>query len=562
VPGFGLRQAGAWRMPPTMSGKPPSCGSARRAESMRGGTRIGSVLLAQILDIAKRIGNGAPQLTDALFNQAVFETTADFRDATFHGETQFDGAVFGSDAVFNRAAFSGYAGFERVTFRGFAGFGDATFDGDAGFAGAAFGGLAVFGEAAFKRDAGFAGALFRGPAWFGGASFSVDVWFDRVVFRRYAGFERAVFGEDSWFGEATFQGLANFREAEFLQARQIGPVLAHRGLILDAASFGSSVVIEVSTCALCCRGARFTRGVQFRVRWARLALDDTDFTAPCGVTGIPRLASDSLAEREQHVSRAWQRLEPQTLSELPRLLSLRRANVAGLGLSNISLADCRFAGAHSLDLLRLEADTVFALSPARLGWERRRVIADERAWRAGRRSRWAVPWWPQWLGSPPGETDPTIIAGLYRALRKGREDAKDEPGAADFYYGETEMRRRARSHGSDSTKTVPRGQAERGVLTAYWLASGYGLRAWRALAWLAALTLACAVGFHLVGFTRPPQPATYWTSLLYTFRATISLTDDQVNLSPWGQLLQAALRITGPVLLGLALLALRSRVRR
>jgi hypothetical protein len=225
--------------------------------------------------------------------------------------------------------------------------------------------------------------------------------------------------------------------------------------------------------------------------------------------------------------------------------------------------DCRFAGAHSLDLLRLEADTVFALSPARLGWERRQVIADERAWRAGRRSRWAVPRWPRWLSDPPADTDPTIIAGLYRALRKGREDAKDEPGAADFYYGETEMRRRARSHGSDTTtRTVPRGQAERGVLTAYWLVSGYGLRAWRALAWLAALTLACAAGFQFVGFTSPPQPATYWTSLLFTFRATISLTDDQVILSPWGQLLQAVLRITGPVLLGLALLALRSRVRR
>jgi hypothetical protein len=33
---------------------------------------------------------------------------------------------------------------------------------------------------------------------------------------------------------------------------------------------------------------------------------------------------------------------------------------------------------------------------------------------------------------------------LYRALRKGREDTKDEPEAADFYYGEVEMRRLAR----------------------------------------------------------------------------------------------------------------------
>ena len=167
-----------------------------------------------------------------------------------------------------------------MTFGGFAGFGDATFDGDAGFAGGAFGGMAVFGQAAFKRDAGFAGAVFRGPAWLGGASFGVDVWFDRAVFHRYAGFERTVFSVDAWFGEVTFHGLASFREANFPKARQIGPVLAHRGLVLDAVSFGSSVAIEASTCGLCCRGARFARGVQFRVRWALLALDDTDFTAP------------------------------------------------------------------------------------------------------------------------------------------------------------------------------------------------------------------------------------------------------------------------------------------
>ena len=37
--------------------------------------------------------------------------------------------------------------------------------------------------------------------------------------------------------------------------------------------------------------------------------------------------------------------------------------------------------------------------------------------------------------------EPARLAAVYRELRKGREDAKDEPGAADFYYGEMEMRR-------------------------------------------------------------------------------------------------------------------------
>jgi hypothetical protein len=71
------------------------------------------------------------------------------------------------------------------------------------------------------------------------------------------------------------------------------------------------------------------------------------------------------------------------------------------------------------------------------------------------------------------------------------------------------------------------------VLPAYWVTSGYGLRAWRALAWLVGVTAVFALGFHRFGFTRPPLPASYWTSLLYAFRSTISLTDDPVKLTAW-----------------------------
>jgi len=41
-----------------------------------------------------------------------------------------------------------------------------------------------------------------------------------------------------------------------------------------------------------------------------------------------------------------------------------------------------------------------------------------------------------------------------------------------------------------------------------------------------------------------------------------TLTDSQVTLTAWGSFFQALLRITGPVLLGLTLLALRARVKR
>src|SRR6266478_2196467 len=73
------------------------------------------------------------------------------------------------------------------------------------------------------------------------------------------------------------------------------------------------------------------------------------------------------------------------------------------------------------------------------------VLTDTAAADAGqpRPSRWADPWWPDqtdpWWPADlekPMALDPGAISGLYRALRKSREDAKDEPGAADFYYGE------------------------------------------------------------------------------------------------------------------------------
>ena len=73
---------------------------------------------------------------------------------------------------------------------------------------------------------------------------------------------------------------------------------------------------------------------------------------------------------------------------------------------------------------------------------------------SGRR-RWVAPRWPGWLDddSPERWTRGRSPA-LYRALRKGREDVKDEPGAADFYYGEMEMRRLARPPSTAASAVV------------------------------------------------------------------------------------------------------------
>ena len=143
---------------------------------------------------------------------------------------------------------------------------------------------------------------------------------------------------------------------------------------------------------------------------------------------------------------------------------------------------------------------------------------------------------------------------LYRELHKGREDAKDEPGAADFYYGECEMRR----HDPGSP------WAERLVLGAYWLLSGYALRAWRALAALAVVIGLVGVGFSRIGFHHPhPSQLVSW---LYALQASVSLEGKARQLSGQltlpGELLRVGLRFTGLVLLALAVLSVQGRVRR
>jgi len=462
----------------------------------------------------------------------------------------------------------------------------------------------LFGRATFSGDARFSEATFSGDAWFGGTTFSGD-----------ASFSEATFSGDAWFGGTTFE-----------RAREFGPLLALAALDLDAAAFDRAIRIEVSSNALSCRGTRFREGANLQVRWAEVVLDEAEFAGPSILaTAEP---NDAIKGREGELAALCQgrarlvrerskrerseqmRLE-QARSGRARIVSLRRANVGNLALSGVDLAACRFEGAHNLDGLRTEGAT-FAQPPSGWGWNKpwpfprkwtpRHVLGEEHEWRSHQADSqgWYPPeCWPPWglteSGSSRTEAPrPQQIAPIYRDLRKGREDNKDEPGAADFYYGEMEMRRqRPRSrataqptggdrlgeppdeHGGDARAdaSAPEDAAlrstplsERLILALYWLVSGYGLRASRALTALLVTVVLFAVCFWAIGFgSQPPgRSPDFIRALLFSVESTSSLfrVPDTPGLTRIGEALQIVLRLIGPLFFGLALLSLRGRVKR
>jgi hypothetical protein len=171
--------------------------------------------------------------------------------------------------------------------------------------------------------------------------------------------------------------------------------------------------------------------------------------------------------------------------------------------------------------------------------------------------RWSDPavalpeWWTRFEDSEV--TRPlraTEVAALYRQLRKGREDSKDEPGAADFYYGEMEMRRLG--------ERTERSFGEKIVLSSYWLTSGYGLRAGRAIGALATTVAVLAGLLYLVGLHSRDWSA----AMLQALNAALFRAPDATLLTEAGQYLVIPIRILGPVLVALTFLAMRARVKR
>jgi Pentapeptide repeats (9 copies) len=541
------------------------------------GTPIDRGLLDQLL-AAVQSDRGRPTLGDTRFTRAQFNGDVGFDQAQFNGDVGFDQAQFSGDAGFGEARFSGDAGFKGAQFNGNAWFLEAQFSGNAWFQGAQFSRYALFQGARFTRMTVFDRVRFSGDVWFGGTRFGGN-----------AHFVEARFDGDIGFADAEFTGEVEFRQAQFKRTGTFGPVFAVSALRFDGATFELDTAIEAVGAELSCVGTRFAEAVTLRLRRTQLVLDGAVFAKPSTIAFAPQpfMHHDPTAGRDvQTFGEGPVAQADGGRRSRPQLLSLRGVDVATLTVSDLDLAACLFQGAHHLDQLRIEGARPFADTPAawrlRLGrrsvpvwrrWSQRQTLAEEHHWRSaptsppisGHGSRLTRPGWhglacqtPRWVGVRTGQEvqrlGPDRLAVLYRALRKAQEDSKNEPGAADFYYGEMEMRRRDRH--------TP--WAERVVVWLYWLVSGYGLRGLRALAWLAAVVIGLAGLLQAIGFNGG-DPG-FRDAVIYAAQSTVSIASSNTALTEhvsWaGEVLRIVLRLAGPVLLGLALLAVRNRVKR
>ncbi|MET8576685.1 pentapeptide repeat-containing protein [Streptomyces sp. NPDC005012] len=563
--------------------------------------RVGNALFdgASFSDVA---GFGRASFAeDASFQGASFSGTAFFGWASFSGNASFQGASFSGTAFFNRASFSGVASFletsfshdayfEEVSFCADARFGEAAFSRDARFSRSSVYGAAGFLQVSFARVARFDRVSFSHDAWFGDASFAHDAWFDDVSFGGDAYFDRASFSGSAGFHSVCFSGDARFDGARFEAASRLGPLVCGRRVVLDGAVLQQPVTLEMAARQVSCARTRWASTATLRLRYAELDLRDAVFEYPVLVAaGLTRFTRSEPAT-------GW--LPETELSDLEpgvRLRSVGGADVAHLALHDVDLSTCRFAGAIHLDQLKVDGWCTFTTAPPGWSrhfpwrWSRRNTLIEEHHWRtlvAPSPERAASSGWK----SPPPDAPhlkPAAVAALYRQLRKSLEDGKNEPDAADFYYGECEMRRH------DTTRS----RGERALLGLYWALSGYGLRAARALAWLgAAMTVTVAVmmlwglpahdpkptttgrqaaaGEEIVLITDTPAPVDptgpadervtaerLEKSLRVVINSVLFRSSGQ-NLTTIGTYTEMASRLVEPVLLGLAVLAVRSRVKR
>ncbi len=462
---------------------------------------------------------------------AEFEELADFSKCKFLGETQLGGdgdvapSEFKSEAKFDGAQFGsesfGALMMTEVLFEGFASFKNVE----------SFGAVS-FKQTKFQRAAEFSNLEVKNAPFNRGRDMR-----DHPLTSRYPPSQFSMLRthfESSVSLGVNIEGAASIEDITYSGVAQNFSVCASDKVRLNRVSLESFNVLTLSSGKIVTIDqVQMHGGGELRVTSPELKL--TNFTCARPVT-----ASSSVS---------------QTQAASSKLTTLAGTNCDALTLSGFDYGETKFLRATKLDSLIVSGE--FTLRSTGGFWRAKRaLLVEEAAARVSNCSPCSRDYWNRLATTSRISNDPPPelrhLAAVYRALRKGREDQKDEPGSADFYYGEMEMRRRS------SPWSV-----ERLILTLYWLVSGYGLRAWRAVIALALVIIVAATSLSRVPLrVHDPYPASFCSRLLFSAQSGLSLSGGANLYSPATQVVQLILRIVVPSLIALAVLAVRARVKR
>lgn len=532
---------------------------------------------------------------DVSFDYLRFQKEASFAGAKFSGKASFCGTQFQQDVSFRDCVFSESVDFSRANFNQFSRFEHTTFKGSVSFISASFAGYTLFDGVEVDGPCDFTRATFR-AAVFQNIEFADQADFGNADFQELAHFNDIKFGGQVQLGRATFRasfifkniqadGLVWLNGTRFHMAESLGPLICHSSVIANGVVFDEAIVLEIAAPYIWLTRAKFSSTATVWVRYAQVDLSGVVLAAPLEVITSPIPYSSGGQESIDEGS-----LGSRSRQETARIASISRVDASHLVLTNVDLSSCTFTGAYHLDTLRIEGSTNFGHPPSGwhfhgklpMRWSRRQTLREEHHWRAA-----CDRFGPGWINgehiSRP-TVEPRALAAIYRSLRKSLEDRGDAPGAADFYYGEMEMRR----HDHSTTKQ------ERGLLHLYWLLSGYGLRATRALCALALLMTITVLFLLMWGLpAATPEPVTSgtvnatgkvtmttntpalvlpnWgerftgervnTAIPIVFQAVVFRASD-TNLTTRGVYIDMIARVLEPSLLALAVLAVRGRVKR
>ncbi|MFJ7087650.1 pentapeptide repeat-containing protein [Streptomyces griseus] len=322
-----------------------------------------------------------------------------------------------------------------------------TVSGETTLRAAVFSGNARFKRATFSGNAQFATATFSSQARFDRAVFSSNAVFQMAAFGAFAAFQGAAFSAHTLFERSSFYGHVTFGEARFEAAPHLGPLVCCRNVMLDSAVFEQPVKLEIAALRVSAERTRWASTAALHLRYAELELADAIFEYPIMVVG----RQDSFRSSDPHAGGRLTEVEETELTDREpavHLASMNGVDAAHLALQDIDLSACRFTGAVHLDQLKVDGWCTFASAPSGWGgrfpwwWSRRKTLAEEHHWRVrtARDSEQAVArGWARPAQNVP-ELRPAAVAALYRQLRTSLVDGKNEPDAADFYYGGCEVR--------------------------------------------------------------------------------------------------------------------------